>query len=103
MFGALKSLVEVPEDVEYREEALGGISPTSNICIYGWSAGRWGGIRAVLAGFHASLQLVRALWGHIQRLKPAICCDRPRYGRGRGPRKTAEILSKIVFGDLLLR
>lgn len=29
--GALKSLVEVPEDVEDRDQALGGISRTSHI------------------------------------------------------------------------
>lgn len=31
--GALKGLVEVSEDVEYRDEALGGVSRTSHICI----------------------------------------------------------------------
>lgn len=59
-FGALKSLVEVSEDEEYRDEALVCISRTSHICIYGWWAGSWGGIRASLAGFHASFRLVRA-------------------------------------------
>jgi len=33
--GALKSLVNVYEDVEYRDEALGGVSRACHICIYG--------------------------------------------------------------------
>ena len=64
--GALESLVEVSEDVEYRDEALGGVSRTSHICIDGWLAGNWGGRRAALTSFHASELLVRAL-GDISR------------------------------------
>lgn len=33
--GALKSLIEVSEDVEYRDETLGGVSRTNNIYIDG--------------------------------------------------------------------
>lgn len=41
--GALKSLVEVSEDIEYRDEALDGVSRTSHICIDACLAGNWWG------------------------------------------------------------
>lgn len=34
----LKSLIEVSEDVEYRDETLGGVNRTSNIYIDSWLA-----------------------------------------------------------------
>lgn len=64
--GALKSLVEVSEDVEYRDEAPGGVSGTSHICINAWLAGHWGGRRVALTSSNASELLVRAL-GDISR------------------------------------
>ena len=59
--GALKSLVEVSEDVEYRDEALGGVRRTSHICIDGLLARNRGRRRAALTSFLASEVLVRAL------------------------------------------
>ena len=57
---ALKSLIEVPEDVEYRDETLGGVSRTGNICVDGRLAGNWGGKMVALTSFHAPELLVRA-------------------------------------------
>ena len=39
--GALKGLIKVSEDVEYRDEALGGMSRTSHIYIDSWLAEDW--------------------------------------------------------------
>ena len=39
--GALKGLIEVSEDVEYRDQALSGVSGTSHIYIDGWLANEW--------------------------------------------------------------
>ena len=64
--GALKSLVEVSEDVEYRDEALTGVSRTSHVCIDGRLAGNQGGNLVALTCFHASNLLVRAL-GDVSR------------------------------------
>ena len=64
--GALKGLVEVSEDVEYRDETLGGVSRTSHICMDGGLAENWGGRRTALTSFHASELLVRAL-GNVSR------------------------------------
>ena len=64
--GALKGLIEVSEDVEYRDEALGGVSRTSHICIDGWLAEDRVGRRTALTSFHASELLVRAL-GNVSR------------------------------------
>lgn len=59
--GALKSLVEVSEDVEDRDETLTGVTWTSHVCIDGRLAGAQGGNLAALTTFHASNLLVRAL------------------------------------------
>ena len=64
--GALKSLVEVSEDVEYRDEALGGVSRTSHICIDGWLAENWVRRRTALTSFHIPELLIRAL-GNVSR------------------------------------
>jgi hypothetical protein len=64
--GALDSLVEVTEDVKHGDDALGGVSRTSNISIEGWLAEELAGRRAALTSLHASELLVRAL-GDISR------------------------------------
>lgn len=43
--GALNGLVEVSEDVEYRDEALGGVSRSGHICIDSCLAGKSDGRR----------------------------------------------------------
>ena len=64
--GALKGLVDVSEDVKYRDEALGGVSRTSDICIDGCLAENWFGRRTTFTSFHASELLVRA-FGNVSR------------------------------------
>ena len=59
--GALKSLVEVSEDVEDRDETLTGVTWTCHVCIDGRLVGAQGGNLAALTSFHASNLLVRAL------------------------------------------
>ena len=63
---ALKSLVEVSEDIEYRDKTLAGLSRTSHVCIYGQLAGKWGENLTALTSVQASNLLVRAL-GDVSR------------------------------------
>jgi hypothetical protein len=61
--GALDSLIEITEDVINGDDALGGVSWTSNICIGGWLAVELNGRRAALTSLHAPELFVRALGG----------------------------------------
>lgn len=82
--GPLKSLVEITEDVEYGDEALGGVGRTGHICIDGWLAGNRE-LGCEKGGPHkfSCLRAARTCpWGHIQRIRLVVCCNRPRCGRG---------------------
>ena len=80
--GALKGLVEVSEDVEYRDEALGGVSRTSHICIDGWLAKNLGQEKYGAYKFSYLPAARTCPWECIQRIRLVVCCNRPGCGHG---------------------